>query len=106
MWIMIKVVDILALTKKNVPVLIGACLALYFSYHIFFGRCNYSMLVALRPVVEEKADILDSLRTQTSALEEKVTLMRPATMSVDLLEERVRYVLGYSKHDEIVIFSH
>lgn len=87
------------------PLLIGVCLCVYFSYHIIFGRYSYPQLISLRPVAAAKVRELDSLKSKTIVLEEKVTLLRPATLSSDLLEEQIRYILGYNKSDEIVILS-
>ena len=98
-------VDIFVAFKNNIPLFVGVCLCIYFSYHIIFGRYSYPQLESLRPVASAKADELDSLKAKTSVLEEKVTLMRPATLSPDLLEEQIRYVLGYNKSGEIVILS-
>ncbi|MCK5384529.1 MAG: septum formation initiator family protein [Alphaproteobacteria bacterium] len=100
-----RTVDIFAVFKKNIPLLIGICLCVYFSYHIIFGRCSYPQLTSLRPVAIAKIGELDSLKEKTALLEGKVTLMRPATLSTDLLEEQIRYILGYNKSDEIVILS-
>jgi cell division protein FtsB len=61
--------------------------------------------VSLKPVAVAKSSKLDSLREKAAVLEQKVTLMRPATLSSDLLEEQIRYVLGYNKNGEIVILS-
>jgi len=102
---MYKTVDIFTTFKHNIPLFIGVCLCVYFSYHISFGRYSYPQLVSLKPVAIEKAGKLDSLKEITAALEQKVTLMRPATLSSDLLEEQIRYVLGYNKNGEIVILS-
>ena len=85
--------------------LIGICLCAYFSYHTIFGRYSYPQYITLRPVAESKAGELDSLRAKTTLMERKVTMMRPATLSPDLLEEQIRYILGYNKSDEIVILS-
>ncbi len=100
-----KTVDIFTKLKHNIPLFIGVCLCIYFSYHIAFGNYSYPQFVSLQPVAMAKASELDSLKEKTAALEQKVTLMRPATLSSDLLEEQIRYVLGYNKNGEIVILS-
>lgn len=100
-----KTVDIFTKMKQNIPLFIGVCLCIYFSYHIAFGRYSYPQLVSLQPVSVVKAHELDLLKQKKASLEQKVTLMRPATLSSDLLEEQIRYVLGYNKSGEIVILS-
>jgi len=39
------------------------------------------------------------------ALERKVVMMRPGTINRDLLEERIRSVLGYRYENEIVLLQ-
>lgn len=98
-------VDISDYCKKNIPLFIGMCLCFYFSYHLILGQYSYPKLLSLHPIVTEKSDKLDSLKIKTSILEGKVTLMRPATFSPDLMEEQIRYILGYNKNGEVVILS-
>ncbi len=45
----------------------------------------------------------DRLVEERSALEKKVVMMRPGSIDRDLLEERVRFVLGYHKPNEVVL---
>lgn len=78
---------------------------MYFSYHVVWGHYSYPKLRALRPIAATKSMELESLKFRTASLERKVTLLRPDTLSSDLLEEQIRYVLGYNKRDEIVILS-
>ncbi len=104
--VMDKSVDIFGSFKQNIPLFIGVCLCAYFSYHIVLGRYSYQQLVSMQPAATAKSKELDSLKDKTATLEEKVTLMRPATLSSDLLEEQIRLILGYNKSGEIVILSH
>ncbi len=98
-----KSVDIFAKLKYDIPFFVGLCLCFYFSYHTVFGRYSYPQLVSVRATVTTRADELDYLQKNAHVLEQKVTLMRPATLSSDFLEEQIRYILGYNRNDEIVI---
>jgi cell division protein FtsB len=42
---------------------------------------------------------------QEDALERLVSLMRPASLDRDMLEEQVRLVLNYTHPDDVVIYA-
>ncbi len=46
-----------------------------------------------------------NLQTERQLLEQKVRMLRPGSVSKDLLEERVRAVLGYKYADEVAVLS-
>ena len=54
---------------------------------------------------QQKAFILQNLEQEKSALEDKVQMMRPATLSADMLEEQARAILGYKHKDEFVVLD-
>lgn len=54
----------------------------------------------------EKAQIEQKqLIAEREAIEKRVVMMRPGSIDRDLLEERVRYVLGYHKPEEIILLQ-
>lgn len=62
-------------------------------------------MLTLERQVAEITQTHDRLASERQALEKKVTMMRPGSINKDLLEERARYVLGYSYDDERIILS-
>lgn len=93
------------LIRRNIVALIGVCLCIYFSYHAIQGERSYLSLLSLNSTIEKTQTEYAALKTQREELERKVVMLRPSSLNRDLLEERVRAVLGYKHPDELVIVS-
>ncbi len=93
------------LLRHNLLAIIGFCLCLYFSYHIIFGERSIIRLMTLERSVSKVSTQYNGLREERSALESKVVRLRSGSLDPDLLEERVRYVLGYVHPDEHVLLG-
>lgn len=89
--------------RRNVLLVAGAFLSLYFSYHMFYGVRSFSSLEQLDNVVAMKQESLDSIRVEREDLEVHVKKMRPDSLSLDMLEEQVRLILAYKKPDEVFV---
>ena len=89
--------------KKNMVAIIALSLSLYFAYHLVAGPRGYFKLKELEYQISQSSERLDAAQSERSNIEKKVVLMRPGTMCRDLLEERVRYVLGYSTKEEYLL---
>jgi len=89
--------------RKNLPILIGMMLGLYFSYHICFGDRSYMRLMTLEGNAKVLSMEYERLYEQRTIRESKVVRLRPGSLDPDLLEERTRYVLGYVRPDETII---
>lgn len=89
--------------RRNVLLVAGAFLSLYFSYHMFYGVRSFSSLEQLENVVAVKQESLDSIRAEREDLEARVKTMRPDSLSRDMLEEQVRLTLAYKKADEVFV---
>jgi cell division protein FtsB len=86
------------------PVL-GILLTGYFGYHAVEGDRG---LLAWRRVGAEIADAearLDQVSHERQILEHRVSLLRPDNLDPDMLEERARAILNYSRPDEVVILA-
>ncbi len=88
------------LLKKNTLLIVGMFLTVYFTYHIFYGARGYTQLQALQSEIAQREQELFEVRSDREMLESKVRMMRPGSLSRDLLEERARVVLGYKYADE------
>ena len=80
-------------------------LIVYFGYHALqgdLGLLAYLKMSRQIEVLEAEAAVVASDR---AALEHRVSLMSPSGVDPDLLDERVRFDLGYAHPDDIVIFS-
>lgn len=91
--------------KHTVFLALGLFLCAYFLYHSFQGSRSYPTLVSLDHSIEQAQAELTATMEQRQYLERQVVMMRPGSVNQDLLEERVRIVLGYKTPDEFVILQ-
>ncbi len=62
-------------------------------------------LLSLNQSIATMSLDVDTLQAERQHLEQKVRMLRPGSVSYDLLEERVRAVLGYKYADEVAVLS-
>lgn len=91
--------------RQNLALLTGVFLCLYFAFHIIQGERGYLRLMSINSEIVDNRDTLAALQAEKDLWQNKVTGLRPDSLDKDLLEERVRYVLGYKHPDEIEIIS-
>jgi cell division protein FtsB len=90
--------------KSNLLLIAGVALSLYFSYHTLFGARSYAHLLDLNTQLTQIEKDHEAVIAERTSLESNVKMLRPESLSADLLEERVRYVLGYKRPDEYAVF--
>ncbi len=81
----------------------GAFLVAYFLYHTVQGERGWFAMERLQKEVAVAQDNLSRLQKERQALEHRVKLMRPESLDPDLLDEKSREMLDYSKSGDIVI---
>ena len=91
--------------RKNLMAVIGICLSFYFCYHLVAGQRGYFRLMSLERQIVEVTAQHDTVKAEREAVEKKVVMMRPGSIDRDLLEERIRYVLGYRYADEFILLQ-
>lgn len=91
--------------RQNWLAIMGFCLFCYFSYHALLGERSYIRLMSLERQITKVSATYDGLSDERVVLEEKVVRLRPGSLDRDLLEERVRYVLGFYRPEEKVILN-
>ena len=84
------------------PVL-GFCVVGYFVYHSIEGDRGLTAYVRLGEQLIEARAQLDEIQAERKALERRVKLLRADNLDPDMLDERAREVLNYTRPDEIVI---
>lgn len=84
---------------------VGAFLVAYFLYHTVQGERGWLEMSRLRKEVLVAQDNLSHLRKERQALERRVKLMSPDTLDPDLLDEKSREMLDYSKSGDIVVLT-
>jgi len=85
------------------PVL-SVCLIVYIAYHAVQGDRGLIAYWQLTKQVVQAEDIHLRLSRERQLIQNRVNLLNPHTLDRDMLEERARFMLGYSLPDEIVIF--
>lgn len=85
--------------------LLGMLVVAYFLYHTVQGERGWFAMVRMQNEVETAEKTLDQLEKDRIELERRTQLLRTDSMDPDLLDEKSRELLNYSKPGEIVILS-
>ncbi|CAO5681772.1 MAG: hypothetical protein HEEMFOPI_00609 [Holosporales bacterium] len=95
--------------KNSIRRTLGPVLAFiitaYFLYHIFQGERGFISWIKLSKIVKQDEMVLSDLNKHKEALERRVSLLKPESLDLDLLEELARKLLNYKKADETVIYN-
>lgn len=91
--------------SHSLPLVAGICLCFYFSYHTYFGERSVSKLRELHNIEMLQGESLSSLKAEKAMLEAKVSLLRPETLSRDMVEQQAQFILGYASDDTIVVLG-
>ena len=92
-------------TSKLILPIIGMGLLTYFIYHIIQGKHGWLSWKTLEQDLEKSTKELETLKQDYEDLKNKVSLLRPESLDEDMLDERVRTMLGTAKENEIVIID-
>lgn len=77
----------------------------YFVYHLVQGDRGLIALSHLnRDISQLETDVVVA-KAEREAIERKTKLLRPNSIDPDMLDERARAELGFSRSDEVVIFD-
>ena len=104
-WGTMKVLSEIRLRSGHIvgPVL-GACLIVYIAFHAVQGDRGLIAYWQMSKQVAQAENIHFRLSREREAIQNRVSLLNPNTLDRDMLEERARFMLGYSLPDEVVIF--
>ncbi|MBI1778847.1 MAG: septum formation initiator family protein [Proteobacteria bacterium] len=86
------------------PVL-GILVASYFAYHAVEGDRGLLAWRRMGVEIAEAEARLGVVAKERQTLEHRVSLLRPDNLDPDMLEERARAILNFSRPDEVVILS-
>jgi cell division protein FtsB len=89
--------------RAVVAPVIFVSLMVYFIYHLFQGERGIFSMLRLQTVLAADEQKLAELQGKKEVLEHQVTLLRPDSLDLDMLEERVRIVLHFAQPDEMLI---
>ena len=85
--------------------LLGVLVVSYFLYHTVQGERGWFAMVRMKNEVQTAERTLGQLVGEREELERRTQLLRSDSMDPDLLEEKSRELLNYSKPDEIVVLT-
>lgn len=91
--------------KKVLGPILAFGLSLYFCYHIFQGRRGVLSWYRMVKVVNTDEQFLVRLQKEKDALEQRVKLLRPESLDLDMLDEQARRLLNHGSSDETVILA-
>ncbi|MGE0409887.1 MAG: septum formation initiator family protein [Amphiplicatus sp.] len=84
------------------PVLF-ACWIVYLGYGAVAGASGYRVLADLRAQAAIERDALEEVRARRLILAQRAALLNPRSLDPDMIDERIRAVLGYADPDDIVL---
>ena len=79
------------------------CLTGILLYGAVASDTGYRALSALRKEAEARTAELDALQARRIELEKRADLLNSKSLDPDILDERIRAVLGYSREGDVVI---
>lgn len=88
---------------KLASLTLAAALAAYFGFYALSGDRGVAALARQRAERDAAATELAQVRTAREILEHRVSLLRPDSLDLDLLEERVRSLLHYGRPGEVAV---
>ena len=83
----------------------GACIVGYFLYHTVQGDRGWLAMLRLQQQVNAAQGNLGQLEKEHQELDHRVQLLRPGSLDPDMLDEKSREMLDYSKPNDIVILT-
>lgn len=92
-------------TGQTIASVVGACIVAYFLYHTIQGDRGWLAMLRLQNQVRTQQENLSQLQQEHKELDHRVQLMRPDHLDPDLLDEKSREMLNYSKPNEIIILT-
>jgi len=91
--------------KKIAAPLLGFILFAYFLFHLAHGERGYFSLQGIEQKISQKQHAYVEVLNRRERLNQRVMLLRPASLDRDLLEEQVRHVLGYTTKDDLIVVN-
>lgn len=73
------------------------------AYGAIAGQSGYRELTLLQEDVRANTEILDALRARRVKLQKRADQLNPKSLDPDLIDEKIRSILGYSRDGDMVI---
>lgn len=92
--------------KKNYGVVVTLIFligVIYFAFHAVSGERGLLALMQYNQKVKTAQEKYEQVHMERLQLEHRVTLLRPDSLDLDLLDEESRKLLGYAGKEEIIL---
>ncbi len=76
---------------------------IYFIFHSIYGSRGVVAYFRLQSEIDQSTKKLSHLRAERLEIENKTKLLRPESLDLDMLEEKVKKVLGVAEPEEKII---
>jgi len=86
-----------------IKILIFTSLSLYFLYYCIWGKFGLLQLSKIKQDVLTKEFIKNDILLKVKEREQSIKSLRPESLDLDFLDEKVRESVGFSKENEIII---
>jgi cell division protein FtsB len=80
-----------------------ACWIAYLAYGAFAGAAGFRVLRDLNIELDARRAEVAELEARRAALEKRADLLNPKSLDPDMIDERIRAVLGFAREGDIVI---
>ncbi|HEV7368980.1 septum formation initiator family protein [Arenibaculum sp.] len=84
---------------------VGMGVLTYFVYHAIYGDRGFIAQSRLQSEIQQAELVLDQVRGERTTLDHRASLLRPGSLDPDMLDERARRLLNYTRPDEVVILQ-
>ncbi len=78
-------------------------LMLWSFYHMIFGAGGIEVNRQLKSEIEDTKKELLSIQNEYKILNQRISLLKEDNLDLDLLEERVRFILNYGYENEVIL---
>jgi cell division protein FtsB len=82
---------------------LGMGILTYFVYHAIYGDRGFIAQSRLQSEIQQAELVLEQVRGERMKMEHRASLLRPDSLDPDMLDERARLLLSYTRPDELVI---
>ena len=84
---------------------IAAALIAYFGVNAYTGKYGLDARQELDQEIVQLTAELARLKTERMAADQRVSLLRSDRVDPDMLDERARALLNYTRKDDIIVFT-
>lgn len=92
-----------SLFKSLIAPLLIAAYVVYLAYGAVAGAAGWSALKRLRAEEAALKAEVGAIRAHREALQRRADLLNPHSLDPEMMEERIRAVLGYARDGDVVI---